>query len=281
MKTLKLLFVLFLGVTIGLATSCKKDDDTTDDGNGGDNPPAAKTCYIKKTTDDNGAYSTYEYNSDNKVIKVSEYDKNGKLTAENHITYNTQGNYINFTVLNDKGDTATYLVMHYSSASHPDSASVYMNMGVGLVKSATFVYTFTGDQLTLMETKADPLGTGPFVVSKNEYTYTGKNLTTLKAYSFSVTAMSLVLESTTDYTYDDKKNPFFGIGIDYLMGEPQLSAANNVTKLTFKDDKGAVDKKKSFNYTYEYTSNGYPSKATEKDFDNSHTEVTNMEYNCK
>jgi hypothetical protein len=268
-----------MGVSLSVATSCSKDDDNDDDNTGGDNPPASSKCYIKKSTNDDGSYSVFEYNSDNKVIKATDYDDKGNEDGVTLISYNSDGMMSMFVSV-ENGDTSMKIEVTYSG-NKPSVANLHINMGTGLKLFSKFVYTFNNDELTKMVTQADPVGTGFMDVAKKEYTYSGKNVVMIKESQFDATSGTMKLKSTTEYTFDDKKNSYVGIGVDYLMGEPQFISVNNPLKVTYKDDKGVVDNDESYNYTYEYNSNDYPTKITAKNFSGSKTEVTTNEYNCK
>jgi hypothetical protein len=279
MKLLKLLFVLLMGVSLSMATSCNKDDDDNDNNDGGDNPPAPTKCYIKKSINDDSTYTVLEYNSDHKVTKVTDYKKDGSVEGVTFISYNSDG-MMNMFVMVENGDTTMKMKMSHSGTKL-DSTDLFVDMGAGLKMFSRFVYVYNGNKLAAMLTKADPLGTGFVVVSKNEYTFNGDNVSMIKEMQMDVTSGTFKLNSTTEYTYDDKKNPYVGIGVDYLMGEAQFISVNNPLKMTYKDDTGTVDNDESEDYTYEYNSNGYPTKVTAKSFSGSSTDVTTNEYDCK
>ena len=83
-----------------------------------------------------------------------------------------------------------------------------------------------------------------------------------------------VMTGSVAYTYDTKKNPFYGLGFDMI---PELSSENNVTKSVDTDYSGATS---TTVYTMEYNSNSYPTKSTSTEEDGS-TEVTENVYVCK
>jgi hypothetical protein len=62
------------------------------------------------------------------------------------------------------------------------------------------------------------------------------------------------------YKYDNHQNPFFKIGVD-RSGEISVHSlsGNNITEISSKDQEGRVHIE---TYTYEYLTNGYPSKVT-------------------
>jgi len=282
MNKLRLLGILLLGLSLSMATSCKKDDDTNDDNGDGGNSPGAKTCLLKKSTYDDGTYETYDFDSHDRIVKLTEFDNSGSKDTELKFLYDNNGLFMEFNII-DAGDSAMKVQMFYhTGSSKPDSAKVFMNGGNALAHVSTINYTFSGDQLVKTETKADPFNTGTkTIVSKNEYTYSGKNVTRVTQYILNASTGNMDLSATIEYTYDDKINPYKGIGVDYFMGEVQFLSENNYLKMTYMDAQGTVNQKESYNYTYEYNANSYPVKITEKDFANTKSNTTVMEYNCK
>lgn len=279
MKNLKLLLILFMGIALSVATSCNKDDDNGDDNGGGDNP-TPKTCYIKKQTYDDGSYEVMTYNADHKVKSHEEYDSTGTLEDRVEFTYNSDGTLAKFQQFDDADKEVMKMEYSYSGGNISE-AELFMDMGNGLKSFAVYEYTFTGDHVTKVEMKMDILGTGnPIVAQKMEFAYTGDNPTTATEYTFDAASMGLKKSGETDYVYDDKKNPLHNIGINFIFPEAEFFAVNNYTKVTIKDDAGAVDQDESANITYEYNENGYPTKSTTTNFSGNNTEVATIEYDC-
>jgi len=277
MKKIKLLFVLFVGIALSTAYSCTKDeDDGGDDNGGGDNTP--KTCYIKKETQKNGAYTTVEYNSDHQVIKSIEYDSTGKVSKKNEITYDANKKIIKLEVFTGNTLTAKF-EYSYNAQGKLAKADIYGEQGGTFKKVGYYEYTFTGDNLTKIVTKMEYMGQ-TIEAAKLEFTYSGGNAITKKEYGFDFSSLSLKLQTTYDYMYDTKINPYRNIGVNDIMGDPQFISKANVTKMTVKDDKGAIQNEASMNYTYEYNDNKYPTKRTEASFDNSYTDETTLDYDC-
>ena len=280
MKKIKLLLILFMGIALSVATSCNKDDDNNDDNGGGGGNPTTKTCYINKQSFEDGSYDKITYYSDHKAKTYEEYDSTGALDSRAEISYNSDGTLAELHQFDDADKEVMKLVYSYSGGKISE-IEMFLDMGNGLKSFGVYEYTFSGEHVTKVEMKMDILGTGtPIVASKTEFTYTGDNPTKVVEYEFDAATMGLKKTGEVEYVYDDKKNPFFNIGINFVFPDVQFFAKNNYTKMTVKDDAGAVDQDESANITYEYNENGYPTKSTATNFSGSDSEVTVMEYDC-
>ncbi len=277
MKHFKLLMILFIGVAISTAYSCNKDDDeTTDPDSGGGTDP--QTCYIKKETNGDGSYALIEYNSDNKVIKYSEFDSTGAADGYTNISY-TNGNVTKLEII-ESGSVSLKIEYTYDAQGKPTKGKVFVDQGSGLTETGFYNYVFSGDDMVEQSMTVDLMGQS-IKVSKSTFTYDAGNVKVMKTYTYDAQTFQLKLENTFDYVYDGKINPYHGVGLDYLMGEVQFLSKANPTKITVSDDQGAVMNNESYNIVYDYKDDKYPTKSTATAFDNSDTEVTTMEYDCK
>lgn len=276
MKTLKFLTLLFVGIAL-TTTSCKKTDDDNDNN---DDNNVKKTCYVNKM-DYGKDYSLLEYNSDHQVIKVSNYDSLG----------NADGSYATFTYVDgklsnmmnwDNGNLEMKLTYHYGTSGKADSLYQYVDNGNGLELEATFALFFTEDNLTKVEGIKEFYGQS-VTINKIEYTYNNGNAIMMSNYEFDVPTLSLKLQSTTSYEYDTKKNPYRNIGLNnfFVAFDISFMSVNNPIKSTEKDKDGIVSQDKSENYSYEYSSNDYPTKVTSTTFDSSYSETTVLTYDCE
>ena len=277
MKNVKLLFVLFIGIVLSTANSCTKEDDKKDDDGGGGTSP--KTCYVKQETYKDGTYLKVEYNSDHKVTKDTDYDKSGTVTDHTDYAYDSNGRiskmeYYDGTTLTDKFE------YFYNAQGKISKVDIYEEQGGSLQKFGYYEYTFTGDDLTKVVTKVEYAGQ-TVEAEKYVFTYSGGNVITAKFYEFDISTLSLVFSGSIAYEYDTKINPYRGVGLDYTMiDDITFMSKANYTKMTTKDDQGVVLKDESYNVTYEYNDNKYPTKMTETSFDNSETDITTIDYDC-
>jgi len=277
MKKLKFLSFL-LSLLVITSTSCKKDNPDDNTGGGNDNPPSTKKCYITKITEDDGSYSQLTYNSNHKIIKVTDFNSNG--TPENSyisFSYNNDGT-LNVVLIHDDNNNQGKYVFHYKQ-SKPDSAYFYDKTGTGWKKEGTFAITMDGNKLSQIIIFAENNGQN-YPMQKFSYTYTGDNLTKKETYSMDTTNQQYNLDETMLYENDTKNNPQHGIGVDFLFLDDNFISLNNYTKITYKDKNGNVNKGLSYNITYEYNSNDYPTKKTAKTFDGSETDVALFTYDC-
>ena len=265
--------ILFIGVALSTAYSCNKDDDD-DDGGGGTTP---SKCYIKKEVFEDGSYAIIEYNSSHHVTKRTDYDDAGSASGYTLMTY--ANDKLASMESYESGTKVAKFEYSYNAAGKPTKADLYTDDGTGLTKIGYFEFTFTGDNMTKQSMHMDLMGQ-TIKVSETEFTFDAGNVTRTKAYAFNAQTLQLELQNTIDYTYDTKINPYHGIGIDYLMGDPQLLSIANIVKMIVLDDKGAVMNDESYNMVYEYNDTKYPTKGTATSFDNSNSEVTIMEYDC-
>lgn len=275
MRNLK--FILLLLISVSLATySCKKDEDPIPDP---DPTPTNQTCYYSKM-DYGSYYLLAEYNASNQITKMTEYDSTG--TPEDYYTSIVYANNkISAIESYESNFLSSKFQFYYGANATPDSLIMYSDNGAGLEREAAYALTFTGDKLTKAEMGYNIMGF-PVVISKMEFAYTGNNLTTTTNYEFDVNTLSLKLSGTTSYEYDSKKNPNYNIGINYLvLLSGEFGSENNATKITEKDETGAILQDASNNISYIYSSNNYPTKSTSTNFDNSFTETILYTYNCK
>jgi len=275
MKNFKLFMILFIGIAISTSYSCtKKDDSTDDDSSGGD---SGKTCYLKKELNDDGSYTTVDYNSKNQAINEKEYDDVGDVETSYEFTY-ANDRVVKIEIY-ESGALGSRFEYSYDANGKPEKADLYIDQNGVMVKVGTYNYEFFGDELKKMSMSMDIAGQ-TIEVSKSEYTYSGGNVVKRKMYSFDMQTQQMLLDKNEKYSYDTKINPYHGIGVDYLMGKPQFLSKANPLKITVTDDKGVVMQDESYNYFYEYNTNKYPSKVNVNSFDNSDANVSTFEYDC-
>jgi len=276
MRKIKTYLVLLIGVSLMAATACNKDEDMDDNNNNNDTTP--KTCYIT-TMDYGDNYDEVEYNSSNKVILQTNYDSTGTPSGYSSVFTYSSNLLVKMESI-ENGQTENKLEMVYTADDKIDTVHLYANTTGTLEKLGYFKYVYSGEKVASVSMYFEYMGT-MLEVSKNEFTYTGDNVSLMTTYSMDMSTMSLSLESTTEYTYDDKKNPMIGIGLDNLMGEAMFMSKNNILTETVRDADGIVQNDASLNYSYTYSENDYPEVSTATTFDNSETEVTTYSYDCE
>lgn len=274
MKKVNILFLVLIGFALTFA-SCKKDDNDDGDGDGGS--PTSKTCYVTKMTNENGSYTQVSYDADNHVVKIEEFDSLGAADGYSVFTY-TSGNMTKMEGYN-AGAIDSKLEISYNSENQPIKSDMFTDQGTGLTKIGYYEYTYSSSKLSKISMFFEILSQMK-EVKKSEFEYSGDNVSKVTNYELGGT-LTLELSGTVEYTYDDKKNPFLNIGLNYFMGDIQFISKNNYTKMTIKDETGTIADDESANITYEYSTENYPTKATIVTFDNSNTEISTYTYNCK
>lgn len=272
MKNLKLLMILFVAIAISTAYSCKKDDDT-DDGTG---DGSSNSCMLVKQTNDDGTYVTIEYNSDNLVVKVKEYTDAGIETNIMEFSYANKN--LMKMEMSTAGIVGLQYVYSYDAQGHPDTSKMFSNQGGTMILLGFTTFSFSGDNISSASMFIDVAG-NIIESSKKEFTYSNDNVATMKEYSSNGTSLNLSL--TYEYEYDGKTNPLYSVGLEFLDVSAFFMSKENITKETIKDDQGVILQDESMNTVYEYKSSKYPTKQTSTSFDNSETEVSTMNYDCK
>jgi len=109
---------------------------------------------------------------------------------------------------------------------------------------------------------------GPFFYRFEDYTYDGDNLISIEQRLLNDVTGQFELWSLTEYTYDDKKNP-------YQQGHDQIAlvsyyqnmlySQNNEDNMIYRSPNNVLTEtvssstsSRTFNYSYEYNSEGYP-----------------------
>ncbi len=273
MKNLKYLLFLMVAVSLSFVACTEKDGDDDDDGI---TEVKVDMLVTKVTNATDGSYKEYLYNADNTLKQVLNKD-----AAEVELPYYDDYSYTN-------GKLATYISYANSAPStkiiatydgdKPKIFKKQSDQGAGLVDDYDIYFTFAGDNLTKLEYKKD-IGTGLVVLVEATYTYSGTKVSkvALKIYDGS----ALADNDVTEYSYDSKKNPFMGIGLDYFMGYIVNTVPNNMTMTQITSAAGQLNEALSNNVTYQYNFSDYPTKSTTISFDTNNEKVLTYEYKEK
>jgi YD repeat-containing protein len=253
--------LLSVALTASILVGCNKDDD-----------PKTKQCQFTSfvRTNSNGTYTfTFTYDGA-KVTKITRTEVSGANSDQSvaTLTYDSKGNV---SEINDSDGTRT-------------------------------VYTYTNDQVTKEEDFE-----GTVLIDRNDYEYSNGQLVKSQSYRETSTPGTLVKDyyevleyastssknpireksfsatgsspyRTAEITYDDKKHYFYGIPaallkLTILDGR---GSENNVTKETYSATENST-------YTYEYNTDGYPTKSTEINTYNNQIDsqaTSTYTYNC-
>jgi len=276
MKHFKLLMILFIGVAISTAYSCKKDDPEDENPDGGS---STGKCYVKKVTNSDGSYSLIKFNAENKVTEVADYDDAGTADGKTELIY-SNSKLDEAKIFKANGDLESKVIYSYDAQGRVEKGDLYSMLAGSLNKVGFYEFTFTGDNMTKYARFLEIAGVST-EVNTFEFTYDAGNVKTAKEYKYDISTTTFKLSETRDLMYDGKINPFRGIGLQFVIVDPMTLSMSNPTQITVSDDQGQVVQDNSMNIVYEYNDNKYPTKQTATSFDNSETEVTLLEYNCK
>ncbi len=267
----KFRFLLYLLVAGSLTfVACTKDDE---DDAGDDTPPVKKEMKVVKMINEDGSYSEVLYNDDNNIKQILYKDAAGDdLPYYDDFLY-TGTNVTTYTNYNNGAPNIRFIITY--TGDKPVSAIYQVNNAGTLEDTYTLDFVFTGDQLTEYTYSMDLAGTATPVL-KFEFSYSGDNVS--KTLTYGYTASGLAMQSTVMNEYDSKKFYMYGYGIDYVFGNDRFLSPNNNTKTTKTDGADAPVDAESYNFTYEYNDNDYPTKETKKTFDDQSTVITTFEY---
>lgn len=132
----------------------------------------------------------------------------------------------------------------------------YTFMGDQSADSVVFNYDGAGKLISAISFHDE--GAGFEQDTKDEITYSGNNIASVKTYTFDGSVF--VPEQTTTYDlYDNKSNPLFFPQDAPALGMTTFYSANNVVKRTITDHTSGESASGTF--TYSYNTNNRPTKA--------------------
>ena len=202
-------------------TSCQKDDNI-------------KVKLLETVTASNGEYGKFEYDSQNRLTKYSRYNSSGELLETRTLTYS--GNDLVKAVFNSA------VVYEYTKSGNKITA-IYSSDG-----AQTWDLNSDGQ---LVKSALEIIGNYQVI----DYLYQNGNLVKYTyVYNY---AEGGTYETINEYKYDNKKSPMYNCTTPqwYLIYSfMDISTTNNMT-----EEKWSVNSD-TYAYTYEYDSDGYPTK---------------------
>jgi YD repeat-containing protein len=206
----------------------------------------------------------HTFNADNKLIKwVSEFtmpDQSSYVDLTYEYTYDAAGKLIRATYAPGKVEYT------YNDEGQVIKEEFYNDNGITVIIASE--YNTSGQVIKRRHYDVEAgVATEKYYNTIEYATATTKNRLRSKRYMQDGT-----LISTTEYVYDNKKNPWRNIGLDALYGYGD----NNVIRQTKTE--GATTREDVFSYTY--TQNGYPKQMTYSTNANDDTYTQTFTYNC-
>ncbi len=248
--TLSIFSLLFL-------FSCQKEGDFSNgNGSGGGNNTGG--TLLKKLVSKSGSDSSvlaFGYNSSKKIISLDITVTSGGISSltQERAERNTQGIIQKIIIKNAQyqqlGIDSVVTVMHYASAKYTSKVTA-IDLGIIVFRdSVALIYDAAGKVGT--EKTYTDFGTGYEEFAKSDYTYTGNNIASIKAYSYDAISSSYRLDETYTYDqYDNKISPIFADYDAFAFDSPFFYSSNNPVKSTYSAPGYSTE-----NYTISYTYN--------------------------
>jgi hypothetical protein len=252
--------------------SCQKEisheDPNSNPGTGGGTGGGGSTTGTKLTRigikDGSDSITLdYTYTSTNKISSVKASGTENGQTAYISLSYTrNSANVITEAVvkstdLDQYGATAkTKYTLESSSSSKYKYSVTNATVGPMSVPVDSTVYSY--DASNRLASKVYYINTGSAleIESKEEYTYTGSNVTTIKYYSYGATGQP-VLDDTETYTYDSKVNP-----LQFTADAPAMSLAFLYSALATYFSANNATNVSGTNISYIYNSQNKPVSAS-------------------
>jgi YD repeat-containing protein len=244
---MKKITILFLSTLVLSFTSCKKDETTTNNNN--NNNTGTPTCRVKTELTDDGTLSTYYYDAQGRVTKYTEND--GTDSTETIYTYT--GNVVSMN------DGSGSVQMAYLNAAGLADSMVYKMPPLVEVTNRV-KYNSAG---LPVEYVASGTVFGTEIQQVITMEYVNGNISKM-------TANDGTNETITNYTYFlDKANKLQS----FTKASQFMYDNTHMVKSMISDDNT------SFNYTYEFDTDGKVTKTTETD-EKAATTVTIYSWLC-
>lgn len=262
--------LIALSATALVMTACQKEpsfeDPNGNPGSGGGGAPGTKLARMGVKIGADSITANFNYQGDYISKLVQEGTINGLAQdAQIEITRNA-ANLI--TKTNTQSSVFTQLgldsiVMHYTIEAgtnrYINGVSKYELMGEMLADSIVYSYDGSGKLLSVVSYFDD--GTGYVPDTKEEYTYSGNNIATLKSYSYDTDRF--VLDETSTFEYDSKINPLLFQNDGPVLGMTNFYPANNITKTTVVATDPPQTSIAQNTYTYDSTNRPTSSLSTD------------------
>ncbi|QMU28582.1 hypothetical protein [Adhaeribacter radiodurans] len=279
-----------------LVSACNNsDDDDPSPGGGG-----SQDCVITEMKEGNNT-TTFTYTNDQ--LSKASFDSAGTAN-DNYFTFerNQAGQITKANQFDGSNATTGYIAYEYTTDGLVSKANYFTVQGSSTtpINALSITSEYTNKVLSKTTTYFNLATLGipiqaTIPVSYTSYTSSNGNITKTMNYSldplfiqellqdFDPTSIpttaefmnNMVLDGSTEYQFDDKKNPAQPLG--FLFQDASTVSTNNITVKVDKDDTGATTN--TTNNVYEYNSDGYPTKVTSTETGNA-AEVTTLSYKC-
>lgn len=264
----KILIALF--ATAVVLSACQKEPSFEDPNNipgggSGGNTASVKLVRIGSRVGADTITSNYTYTASGSINSFSQSGViNGSLFTAEIRTVRNASNIITSTILKTNvlaqfGLDSIVNFHTYDAANSRYKYSISRITIFGSTETDSIVYTYdaAGKLASAIDYYDDGSGYAPY--SKEEYTYTGANLSTTKSYSYDDVTNAFTLDQTETNEYDTKANPLSFPADAPILGMTVFYPANNSTKTTTVETSPPATTVRNIAYTY--TTSNLPATA--------------------
>jgi YD repeat-containing protein len=249
--------VLLPIIFLALIASCKKED-----------APAPQNILDKVVTKEgaDSIVTTYTYDAQNRFVGESVNDPINSETYNRSITRDNNGRITKITDA-EVSSTPSSSIIDFAYLGATDTKlrngkTVYVVSNVNVNDSSA--YEYNGAQVTKTNHYYSTSNQPYLFIEYYEYTYDARgNMTSVKYYEVDAPgSTNFQLKQTLTFTYDDKINPIYSKDdalVEYFIN--QYVSPNNMTGLTYSSV-STPSNNFSATFTYEYRSDGRPTKST-------------------
>ncbi|MGE5518451.1 MAG: hypothetical protein ACM3VS_00905 [Candidatus Dadabacteria bacterium] len=253
------IFVTLAIILSVLFMSCQKEISYEDpNGTGGTVTPTVGTQLIKIGQKSGSDTSTiqYSYNSSNRISGYVITGTSSGQQLNSTIDYvRNSSNVITQQVYKDPSLSQYGLTQVVTNYTYDASASQYKYaltqitiMGNTYKDSIAYNYDASNKLISTIDYENAGSGYAPF--SKEEYSYSGSNLGSVKYYSYDDSTSNYLLDETHTFEYDSKVNPLKFVSDAPVLGMTTYYSANNVSKQTIVVTSPSSTQTVSTTYTY-------------------------------
>lgn len=236
---MKNFFIPVLLLSLGIL-SCQKEIDFGTGNNGGGNGSNNGGLFVKMVarSGTDSTVSNLGYNSSKKLISMTSNGVAGGMPFDLRQTFTRNGQGIITQIITKSSDFSQLGVdsaisrVNYNSASgrYTSRITEYSFLGLTIKDSVVFVYDANGKVVTEEQFIDQGFGSGYEKMTKNEYTYRGNNIATIKSSTYDMSTSSYEVQYTQTLTYDTKAAPLILGNEAFAIGGPNWYSSNNTTK---------------------------------------------------
>lgn len=249
--------------------SCQKGISWDDLNSTGGSANGKRIVKLIQKSGSDSAIENYSYNAANSLIEYSAVQTISGASADADIKFvRNSSNIITKSITTSNqltqvgiSDITTSYVYDAASSRYKYSITSVTLSGVSYKDSIVYSYDAANRFINYLE-YADN-GVGYDLNSKEDYTYTGNNVSSAKLYSYDPATTSYTLEETDNFEFDAKTNPFQftadAVPLRVMDIYSTFYSANNLTKRTKVTTSPSATTVTTATYTY--NSNNMPATA--------------------